>query len=245
MALPAPLSLVDIRREVFSRATVNTGGDRGARSTGIIDSCIRQATRMLELNAPWLVLNATVTVTLTDGVAAYDFPDTMDAGRIEEVRVREISTQKWLAMTPVPTQEQRNALLSSTLGRPLAWWYENPMLYVTPVPDTDTYDALRLSGFLRVVMPVAEEDVVAIDGEAVIQRAEIFARMRLGLMVPPTLEQAHFAYLRDLKAAQSEGAGFTLGGDTSMKCRPDLRGEIQLPTAAYDQAWQPPGYWGP
>lgn len=245
MSLPAPWSLVQVRNEVFLRCTVNTGGDRGARSRAIIDSCIRQAQRMLEIQSPWLTLQTTLNVTMTDGVSVYDIPDTIDPGRIELIDVREVSTQKFWPLKPCPTQPERNSLVSSTLGRPVAWWFENQMLYVTPSPDTDSWDVLRITGFLRANTLTADTDLVVLDPEAVVQRAEIFARPRLGLPVDPSLTQAHLAYVRDLKATQTEGAGFVLGGDTSTKLRPESIDDLRLPLEAFTNAWQPPGYWGP
>ena len=43
MALAPPWTLAQVRAEIFTRCTLNTGGDRGSRAQNLIDSCIKRA----------------------------------------------------------------------------------------------------------------------------------------------------------------------------------------------------------
>ena len=47
MALAAPATLAQVRDEVFTRCTLNTGGDRGSRALKLVTSQIQRAQREL------------------------------------------------------------------------------------------------------------------------------------------------------------------------------------------------------
>lgn len=244
MALPAPVTLAQVRSEVFLRCTINTGGDRGARALGIVDSMIRRAVRELTASAPWLKLAATITIDLVDDQPTYDFPDSMDPGKYAEVYVRDATSLKLLPLTPDPSQRNRNALLGSS-GRPRYFWFDDQQLSVSPKPDTDYWDQLTIRGYLRAGELVNDTDLIPLDGEAVIQRAEIHLRPRIGMIVTPVMEKSHLAYLRDLRGEQSENSGSMPGGDTSIKCQPQEGDGLPRDAYQYDAGWFPPGYWGP
>lgn len=248
MALEAPKSLSYVRGEVMSRCTLNTGGDRGGRAKAVVDSMIRSAIRQLVAKNPWLVGKITKEVDLVTDVSAYDFPDELDPSRIELIDAREVATQEFYPVAPSPSQAQRNALLTSTLGRPSWYWFDDGQINVTPLPDPTLWDILRLSGFAAVTSPVADGDEITIDAEAVVQRAEILARPRLGLGVTQDMKDQHLAYIRELKKGISEGGGLLLGGATSARLLGDDDNGARSPNTPYDSSWQPPGgpgAWGP
>lgn len=246
MALETPKDLAWIRSEVMTRCTIRTDGDRGARAVPLIDSCIRSAQKRLVLRAPWVRLKASVTIALTTGTSAYDFPDTMDPGGIAEVWVRRVADQKYAPVMPEPTQYQRNALATSTLGQPMWYWFNDQNFNVSPSPDTAYWDQLRLDGRRRATDLVNDTDPVSVDDEALIQFAEILARPKLKMAVDPEMKPTLLAYLSDLAAQQTEGAGFVLGGATSAKVAPESDDDDFGKRAglAYDAGWNPPGLWG-
>lgn len=244
MALPAPVTLAYVRSEVFLRCTINTGGDRGARALGIVDSMIRRAVRELTASAPWLTLASSINITLVDDQPTYDFPDSMDPGKYAEVFVRDATSLKLLPLTPDPSQRNRNALLESS-GRPRYFWFDDQQLHVSPKPDTDYWDQLTIRGYLRAGDLVNDKDLIPLDGEAVIQRTEIHLRPRIGMVVTQDMKDSHLAYLRDLRGEQSENSGSMPGGDTSVKCVPQEGDGLPRDAYQYDASWQPPGQWGP
>jgi hypothetical protein len=244
MALPPPATLAAIRSEVFLRCTINTGGDRGARALGLVDSMIRRSVRELTVKAPWLRLTSSITIDLVDDVSTYDFPDSMDPGKYAEVLVRNATTEKLLPLSPDPSQRNRNALLESS-GQPRYYWFDDQQLNVSPKPDTDYWDQLTIRGYLRAGELVNDTDLVPIDSEAVVQRAEIHLRPRIGLTVTQDMKDTHLAYLRDLRGEQSENSGSMPGGDTSIKCQPQDGEGLPRDAYQYDAGWQPPGSWGP
>lgn len=241
MALSPPMTLSQVRDEVFTRCTLNQGGDRGSRALKLVDSCIKRAQKELELKAPWLRLSATRTVTLSEGVVVYDFPDDMDPGRTLDVFVRNVSSGKYARLIAEPNQSQKNAATTATNNQPFFYWYENEQLNLTPPPAVATWDSLKLEGYLRASLLTNDEDLLSVDGEAVIQRAEIFARPRLGLQVTKDMVESHQAYVRDTAAHQTEAGSVVMGGDTSQRCAPQDGGSPRN-MYAYDESWQPPGF---
>lgn len=134
MSLPAPWPLSQIRDEVLTRCTLNTGGDRGARASKLIDSFIRGAQAHLVLKAPWLQLSANRDVTLQTGESAYDFPDDLEPGRYMDVFVRNLTSGRFFSLSPAPSMDVRNAYLNS-VSRPAYYWYDDGQLYISPSPD--------------------------------------------------------------------------------------------------------------
>jgi len=247
MALPAPWPLSRVREEVLTRCTLNTGGDRGARASKLIDSFIRGAQAHLVLRAPWLQLSASRVITLQSGVTAYDFPDDLEPGRNMEVYVHNIISGRELPVAFDPTIEVRNDYLQ-TNSRPFYYWYEDGVINVTPNPDTTLWDTMRLSGYLRDTGLVNDTDLASVDGEALAQRAEIASRPRLGLQVTQLMIDEHSAYVRAKRGAVNTVPDRTMpGGDTSYRCAPQDGEGVRHNWGgwAYDAGWNPPGYWGP
>lgn len=242
MALPSPGTLAHARNAVFTRCTLNTGGDRGARALALVDECIRRAHRELELSSPWLRLAATVTIDLQDDISQYDFPDTMDPGRYMEVEVRDATTPTaFLPMRPDPSRIERNSWALAS-GRPIGYWFENELFNIGPAPDTDFYDQIVIRGYLRASDLVNDSDLLSLDEEAVVQRAELFLRPRVGLVVTQDMKDSHLAYLRQTRAQQGENPGTILGGDTSAKCRPQDGSGLPRNVFAWDASWTPEGF---
>ncbi len=245
MSLPAAATLSQVRDEVFTRCTLNTGGDRGSRALKLVDSMIRRAQRELAISSPWLRLSNSVTITLVTGQSAYDFPDEMDPGRYMELYIRNATSLAFFPLTPDPSQSQRNGLSTATASRAFFYWFNDGQLYVTPTADTTSWDQIRIDGYLRESDLINDEDLVSVDSEALIQRAEIFVRPRIGQAVTQDMKDSHLAYVRQVRALQGENPGTILGGDTSVKCMPQDGPGLPRNGYAWDPSWQPPGFFGP
>ena len=242
MALPAPMTLAQVRAGVFAACTLNTNGDRGARALAIVDQMIRRSQRELELKAPWLRLSATREIPLAEGVSSYDFPDDMDPGRTMDVYVRNASTLKYHPLGAAPSQILRNAGIPSTSGRPSYYWFDDEALNITPAPLAATWDQIRLDGYIRASALTNDEDLVSVDGEALIQRAEIHTRPRIGMPVSQDMRDSHLAYVKDVAADQTEAGRVIMGGDTSAKCSPQDGEYGTRQNYAWDESWNPPGF---
>lgn len=245
MSLPAPATLSQVRDEVFTRCTLNTGGDRGSRALKLVDSMIRRAQRELVVSAPWLQLSASLTITLVSGQSAYDFPDPMDPGRYFEVFVRNTTSLKFSPLQPDPSQCQRNALADANASRPFWYWFNDGQLFITPSPDPTYWDQIRLDGYLREGDLIDDEALISVDFEALVQRAELFLRPRVGQLVTQDMKDSHLAYVRNVRGLQTENAGTMAGGDTSIKCMPQDGPGLPRSGFAWDPSWQPEGWWGP
>lgn len=243
MALPAPATLAEVRKSVFTRSLINTGGDRGARALALVDEAIRRAQRELTLEAPWTRLATEHTITLVANTSTYDFPDNMEPGRILDVFIRHASTGKYASLEACPSQLIRNAATSSSSSRAFYYWFSGEQINLTPTPDVTSWDQLRLDGYLRENDLVDDEDLVVVDKEAVIQRAAMFFRMDRGLPITDDMKNSHQAYLKKVRSAQAEAGSVVMGGNTSAKCMPEddslVRGSAHL---AYDSSWVPPGF---
>jgi hypothetical protein len=212
----------------------------------LIESFIRGAQAHLVLKCPWLRLSASRDITLLDGVSAYDFPDDLEPGRFADVLVRNISSQRLLPMEFDPSYSARNSYLNS-VSRPLYYWFEDEHINISPKPDVAQWDIIRISGYLRDRPLVNDADLASVDGEALVQRAEILARPRLGLPVLPMMLEDHMNYVRAVRAAVVSASERTMpGGDTSMRVAPQQGSGMPSNWGgwAYDAGWVPPGYWG-
>ena len=245
MSLPAPATLAQVRDEVFTRCTLNTGGDRGSRSLKLVTSQIQRAQRELAVKYGWLRLQTSLVLSLTTGVSTYDFPDSMDPGKYMDVYVRDVSSSKYYPLEPDPTQRQRNSLGVSTSSRAQYYWFNDGQLQITPAPNITYWDSLRIDGYIRETDLVNDTDLIAVDFEALVQRAELFIRPRIGLLVTPDMKDSHLAYVRDVRALQSENPNTMAGGDTSIKCLPQEGSGLSRNGFAWDASWQPEGRWGP
>jgi len=241
MSLPAPMTLAEVRDGVFTACTINMDGDRGARALKLVDRYINRAQEELSRKA-WLRLRGSSDITLETDETEYDFPDDMDSGRIMDIMVRSATTLKWTRLHPDPSQPMRNAGILGGASRPLAYWFDEGAIHITPKPDILAWDRLQVRGFRPVYRLVNAEDLVGVDGEALIQRAEILVRPRMGKIVTPDMLQSHLAYVRDIASDQSEGGSVMMGGDTSAKCNPEDHEGGLGGNYAWDESWQPPGY---
>lgn len=243
MSLPAAATLAQVRDEVFTRCTLNTGGDRGSRALKLVDSMIRRAQRELAVSSPWLRLLGSETITLVTDQSAYDFPDAMDPGKYAEVYIRNATSLAYFPLTPDPSQGQRNGYAEANASRAFYYWFNDGQLYITPTVDTASWDQLRIDGYRRESDLINETDLVSVDSEALIQRAEMFVRPRIGQIVTQDMKDSHLAYVRQVRALQGENPGTMAGGDTSFKCQPQEGPGIPRNGFAWDPSWQPPGRW--
>ncbi len=245
MSLPAPATLSQVCDEVFTRCTLNTGGDRGSRALKLVQSQIRRAQRELVVKAPWLRLLGSVTINLVTGQTVYDFPDEMDPGKYADLYIRNATSLAYFPLTPDPSQRQRNALGNANASRAFYYWFNDGALNITPAPDITGWDQLRIDGYLRESALVNNTDLVSVDFEALVQRTELFVRPRIGQVVTPDMTSSHLAYVREVRALQGENPGTMAGGDTSIKCVPQDGPGIPRNGFAWDASWQPYGYDGP
>ena len=212
----------------------------------MVDSCIRQAIRKLQTEFPWTRLQTTKQIPLVTGTTQYDFPDTMDDADIQYIGAHNLSSNRVSQMQPDPDRRLRNAYVNTTLTCPRYYWFEDGVINITPSPDSTVWDYLVLDGYASAPTPVSDTDLVPFDGEAIIQVSEMLARPRMGLTVPPNLQQQTTEYLMELRSRQGDAEGTMPGGTTSWKVRPENGGNRtgQGGQWGWSTDWNPSGFGG-
>ena len=227
------------------RAELRRNNDPGVRASDLpsIQQAIKRSYETLYDEYDWPHRRQIFAkIALAAGQRYYDFPDDMDPGRIMDVYVRNASTLKYHPLGAAPSQILRNAGISSTSGRPSYYWFDNEALNITPAPLAATWDQIRLDGYIRATALTNDEDLVSVDGEALIQRAEIHTRPRIGMPVSQDMRDSHLAYVKDAAADQTEAGRGIMGGDTSPKCSPQDGEYGTRQNYAWDESWNPPGF---
>lgn len=246
MALAPEKSLVQLRTAVMKRCVLNTSGNLGARAQGVIDECLNSAQRVLYYDHDYTRLQVRRTITLVDGVSSYDFPDDIEPGQIfSPIYVRRVSDERIFPLRPGVNWLERNAAqVATTNSIPRRYTFENQMLVIFPAPDTTLYDQLVFDAFTACTDLVSEEDVCAVDSEALIQMAEIMARPRIGKPAIAGADAILAKYLDSLQTQSGDDGECTLGGATSAVVTPEGENRLVSRPVGWDESWQPGGYWG-
>jgi hypothetical protein len=245
MALAPEKSLVELRNAVMERCVLNTTGNLGARAQKVVDSCLNSAQRVLYYDHDYTRLQVRRTITLSNGVTTYDFPDDIEPGQIfNPIYVRRLSDQRIFPLRPGINWMERNAAqVTTTNSIPCRYTFENEMLTIAPAPDTTLYDALVYDAFLACTPLVGETDLCTIDSEALIQMAEIMVRPRMGLLAISGADAILAKYLDSLKTQSGDDGDCLLGGATSAVVTPEGTDRLVRRDVGWDEGWQPSGIW--
>jgi hypothetical protein len=213
---PDRWDLTTIRAHVLGMMGFPTSGSLAVRALPMVNACIKQAHKMIYEESSWYPFVLRVEETLSDGVATYEWPASLDPGRVYKVGVRQSAaagTQYVYPMRPGLREFERNAGISPSnpsATQPLFYTIENGDVTISPTPDTDFWDALIIEGLAAYVNLVNDADLSSVDGLLVAQRAEILARPRLGYPVDQMLLAAHMQYGESILAKNSDGRTFMM-----------------------------------
>lgn len=245
MALAPEKTLIELRTAVMERCVLNTSGNLGARAQRVVDGCLNSAQRVLYYDHDYTRLQVRRTITLSDGVTVYDFPDDIEPGQIfNPIFVRRISDQRIFPLRPGINWMERNAAQVTTTNTiPCRYTFENQSITIAPGPDTALYDVLVYDAFLACTPLVADTDMCSIDSEALIQMAEIMVRPRVGLAKIDRADAILAKYLDSLKTQSGDDSDCLLGGATSAVVTPEGENRMIRREVGYDDGWQPSGIW--
>lgn len=213
---PDRWDLTTIRAHVLGMMGFPTAGSLAVRALPIVNACIKQAHKMIYEESTWYPLVIRTTETLSDGIDIYEWPASVDPGRVFNVGVRQASaagTQYVYPLRPGLRESERNAGISPSTPagtQPLFYVVENGTITVSPTPDTAFWDALIIEGIAAYSDLVNDADLSCVDGLLVAQRAEIIARPRLGFPVDDLLLSVHAKYANDIVCKNSDGRSFML-----------------------------------
>lgn len=246
MALAPEKTLIDLRTAVMERCVLNTSGNLGARAQRVVDACLNSAQRVLYYDHDYTRLQVRRTLTLSNGVSTYDFPDDIEPGQIfDPIYVRRVSDQRIFPLRPGITWMERNAAQVTTTNTiPCRYTFENQTLTIVPAPDTTLYDVLVYDAFLACTPLVSDTDVCTIDSEALIQMAEIMVRPRMGLTKIDNADAILAKYLDSLKTQSGDASDCILGGATSAVVTPEGENRLIRREVGWDTGWQPSGLEG-
>lgn len=211
MALPAALTLLDVRQAVLVRVGYSRESNHSANITEAVDEAIRSAHAELYPEADWVAGYATATITLSDGVADYDWPDETIPGRIDAVVVVDTIGRESLLEWGSRPNERDIANQSSSGGCPLLVDIVDGVLRLRPTPD-DSVASLLVD--YRIAPSALTDDAhrIIVDPELVKQLATMKLKNYLGITVPSQDVATHERYLARVRAMHSTGEGFVFGG---------------------------------
>jgi hypothetical protein len=239
---PDRWDFVTLRANVLGMMGFPTSGSLAVRALPVVNTCIKQAHKAIYESSTWYPLTLRVEETLIDGETQYEWPASLDPGRVYHVGVRtaaSVGTQYVYPMRPGLREFERNAGIppnSPSNTQPLFYQVENGEITISPAPDTAFWDALIVEGMAAFADLVNDADLSCVDGLIVAQRAEIMSRPRLGLPVDQILVDMHNAYARDIISKNSDGRVFMMNDATGaqMPASPDSVG-----LTGYT-SWRPP-----
>lgn len=226
MSLNAPTRFGDAVNSVFIRCSVSTTGNQFSSFLPLVREFVRSAHTQLYPEGEWTSALVSTEIALTQGVVSYDWPDDCLPGRINFMSVLDTSNRAVLLDFGLKVNERSTANRATPVqGCPLVATYMDGMIELTPAPDA-LWVTLRIEYTKSVTSLVDDEDELIVDGELVIQAAAMKFKDHLGLTVTPKDIAEHERYLSRLKAMQSNGEGFQLGGHQSIRNHVQKRNRI-------------------
>lgn len=242
MALPAPRSLTDVRREVAVGCNLGAQPQRTKQYQPVIDRLIRECHAYLCRLTEWdIAANRMVEIPLVNGVNTYDFPDDCPPAYIDTMVVVNATTGEEQEMESGMRANERNTAKNAN-GQPLRWELLNGSMVIYPSPDTASWNKIRIYYHVKEVALNDDEDLIACDFDLLVKYAVRKVRASLGM---PMLEsdQEMQDYIDSAVASQGDGEIFHFGGKKSIKLEDRRHNRISRGLSQPNGAdWQPPGF---
>lgn len=212
-----PPTLADIRTDLVTRCGLASGATVPPRMQPLLDTRIRSAHAQIYELFPWVILTVDNMFDLSLGETDYDIPDNTEPAKIEEIGIRRISDGRVFPLEPGFTLGESTAYVSQQTNQlPLRYRIIDGIIRLAPPPDTVYYDKLCMTYRLVPGPLVQDDERLAVDGESVLQLAEILMREHFGGVDTRGLRANFERYMTRLRVKQSNGAGFQMGGHQSI-----------------------------
>jgi hypothetical protein len=238
MALPAGMTLREATQEVLIRSGMGTKAGMNTNLDPLVQSYIRSAQAELHPMMEWTQLRAVIDIALIADQMQYDWPDNVSPGDIDFITAVRGSDGQEFPLEPGIRPSEHT--VSTTSGLPTRFDFTDEIIEIRPAPSS-VYTGLKLYVVKEPAPLNNPDDRISIDAEAVVQRAVIKVRNHFGAPGVPLLVTLHEKYLSDVRAQQSTGDGFQLGGHQSWRTRVQRRD--RLATSRYSNGWR--SDWNP
>lgn len=236
MALSIAPRLSEVRRAVAVRCHMGPQAERSPGFRAELDEWVREAFHTIVNEADFLVLKVALETDLIHGQHAYDIPDGMKVGDIDQVLVRaapqstgngkqvleeyplmagvrEYERNAWAMPAPDPeTGEQEDRT-----GLPIRYEIIDQNFMVYPAPNTELYDTLIVRGYRMPPEPVHDDDRVEVDKEALIRLATAIGKSARRLPDAQDARARYETYVAKVRGNESEGETLRIGGGFSRK----------------------------
>jgi hypothetical protein len=236
-----PPTLGEIRAAVLDRCGLSTEGNIPRNVQGVIDERIRSAQNQLYESFPWLMTYTQRVIPLIDAQAVYDIPDDTEQAKIQFISVRRANDQYLYDLEPGIRPMEMNTVLNESKGMPLRYMFRDQSFFIAPAPDATLYDALVLEYYQIPNSLIEDDQRVVVDGECMKMLAEILVKAHFGGQDTTRFERDLEKHIYRIRAKQSSGDGFQMGGRQSMIGRPQRRNRFTLTGYAAPnwQDWRP------
>lgn len=220
MAFVLPPTLAEVRASVATRLKYGKQAARSPAMKDLLDEFIRRATREVVLEAHWTELRIRYEADFIDGVDTYDFPDNMEPGRLERLIVVSVNGDEYEMMPDIhPVERARLNSGDDPKDMPVRYEIVNQEIKVVPPPDAEQYPTLAIEGYTRPPDPQNNDDRIPVDKEALIQWATALGKADFNKVSEELTLRPVIAYLKRVRAVQTDGSSIQIGGHFSRKFR--------------------------
>lgn len=217
MALGASRSLAEIRLDVAIGLGMEQQIKNSVETHSLLDLKIRIAFDFLVREASWVVLSVTRKIDTISEQHAYELPDNIEVGAIEEISALDIEGREY-RLNPGVAYYERNIYTnrdasseSEFASLPRRWEVKDGKLMVYPAPDAELYPQLQVRGQITPAPPRKDGDLVHIDSQAIILQATALLKAHFNMPGAQTEEVQLARHLRNLQEAQSDGEVVQIG----------------------------------
>lgn len=223
MALATSPPLLELRQALAIRLNLGKQASTSKRLHPLLDEWLRSSFELLVREANWIVLRVTEDMELVTGQHAYDVPDSIDVGSIEEITVMDEDFMEW-RIEPGINVHERNAYRVDRGGEykesqasvPLRWEVIDQMLHIYPAPD-DRFLTMKIRGKAIPRAPYSDGDRAYIDKEAHLLQATLLGKDHFKMPGINSTAATLQRHLTNMRSAQSDGEPVVIGGSKSAR----------------------------
>jgi hypothetical protein len=246
MALPLPPTLSEVRNAVAIRSTIGMSGAISKTAIPLLNEAINQANARIYQGAVWARKTFEVYEPTVSGTRQYDIPDGANGpGGVLTLEVVNEDGNRYPLVHNSSNYIDANEQAANEPGMPLFYYYLGDVIVLDKEVEISAYPQLRFVVQGAPVTMVDDGDRAAVDREALVQLATIYAKTLLNLPFDRTLVMREFEkYLSDMRSNTAEpGETIPLQSQRLMGPTYWLNPSVDALTAPYSVGWNPTGWW--
>lgn len=218
MALPVEDTLGAVRIEVLKRLGFADQGTAVLRNVNLIDSWIRQSTKMMVHKAEWSSMSRSLLIPLTVGQDRYDFPDETDICQIGSFWIVDDQGRRWEMFGGLRFQDfdatPDDTTLRVATGQPERWGVIDGEIRILPAP-TETFVNIDVYYISRLPKLIEDKELMPFDTELITQQAVLLGKIHYGMVGVSEARRELMDYLKEVRRQQREPRQFFVGGRKS------------------------------